>query len=385
VIPDINFYVFNLNIITMKKNIIIILSLFGITVTQNLTGQTATGKEKIDLRGEWLFTTGDNMEYADPAFNDSKWSKITVPGRWENFGYPDYDGFAWYRTSFHLPANFSTYRLVIQLGMIDDVDQVYLNGHFIGGKGNIPPEYFTAYNIPRIYNLPQKYLYYNKKNYLAIRVYDEKREGGIVSGKVGIYPEKTLIAGADLSGSWKFHIDDNEEWSELNYNDSGWDDIIVPATWEPQGYPLYDGFAWYRKKVIINDTYENEKYLLILGKIDDVDEVFFNGVKIGKSGKFPREEYDTYNQRYWNRRRVYWINPTLINWNNENIIAVRVYDCGGMGGIYEGPVRLISYSEYKEEKWDNKISDNTSKFEDFFGENFEDFFDHIIEFLDDLF
>jgi hypothetical protein len=370
----------------MKKNIIVFLYFFCITVAQDSWKSTSAGKELIDLRGKWLFTIGDNIEYADPFFNDTKWEKMPVPGRWENYGFPGYDGFAWYRTTFHLPGKFETTNLILQLGMIDDVDQVFLNGHFIGGKGELPPDYVTAYNVLRIYNLPKKFLNYNKKNILAIRVYDDGGEGGIVSGKATIYPENILNSMGDLKGNWKFKIGDDEGWNEMNYDDSDWDNIIVPATWEPQGYSQYDGFAWYRKKVLIKDTYENEKYILILGKIDDVDEVYFNGVEIGKSGKFPREYYDEYNKRYYNRRRIYSINPTLINWGKENTIAVRVYDCGGFGGIYEGPVRLISYSEYKEENWDdNKMSDRTSKFEDFFGGSLEEFFDNIIDFLDNLF
>jgi hypothetical protein len=344
------------------------------------------GREKIDLRGEWLFTVGDNKEYANPHYSDHDWEKIPVPGKWEDYGYPGYDGFAWYRTTFYLPEEFSNTNLTLQAGMIDDVDQVYLNGHFIGGKGELPPDYVTAYNVLRIYNLPKKYLNYDNKNFLAIRVYDEEGEGGIVSGKIAIYPENILSSLSELSGNWKFKIGDNQRWSEMNYDDLDWDNIVVPATWEIQGYSQYDGFAWYRKKVVIKNSYENEKYILLIGKIDDVDEVYFNGVKIGQWGKFPREMYNEYNQRYWNRRRVYPINPEVINWGKENLIAVRVYDCGGFGGIYEGPVRLISYNQYKEENWeDNVYPEPISKFEDFFGGGLGDFFDNLIEFLDDLF
>ena len=34
---------------------------------------------EIDLQGEWLFEIGDNLEFADPNFNDSRWVTVNVP------------------------------------------------------------------------------------------------------------------------------------------------------------------------------------------------------------------------------------------------------------------------------------------------------------------
>ena len=45
--------------------------------------------------------------------------------------------------------------LYLVLGRIDDADEVYLNGKLIGKSGNFPPEYITAYNKVRRYNIPQ--------------------------------------------------------------------------------------------------------------------------------------------------------------------------------------------------------------------------------------
>ena len=363
----------------MKKRLFFILYFSFVILARDL-------KEEIFLNGKWLFTTGDMIEYANPDFDDSNWDEILVPGKWENNGYPGYDGFAWYRTTFYLPGEYENIDLAIQLGRIDDVDRVYINGHLIGGKGEFPPNYISAYNMIRIYNLPKKYINFNENNSLAIRVYDEEIEGGIVSGDIFIYPVFKSNSLGNLKGNWKFKTGNNLQWNEMNFDDSNWDEIQVPATWEPQGYPDYDGYAWYRKKIIINDDFKNEEYIFIIGKIDDVDEVYFNGVKIGKTGKFPREEYASYNQKYWNRNRIYSIHPELINWGKENTIAICVYDCGGFGGIYEGPVRLININKFEEEDWkDREISDVVSKFEDFFDNELEDVLENIIEFLDDIF
>src|SRR6185503_19354664 len=73
-----------------------------------------------------------------------------------------------------------------------------------------------------------------------------------------------------------------------------------------------------------------------LAKIDDVDEVYLNGVLIGKSGSFP-DDASGYITK-WDEEREYHLatNNPSIRWDKENIIAVKVYDGGGPGGIFGG-------------------------------------------------
>ncbi|MDH5657717.1 MAG: hypothetical protein OEZ34_17510, partial [Spirochaetia bacterium] len=63
------------------------------------------------------------------------------------------------------------------------------------------------------------------------------------------------------------------------------------------------------------------------GKIDDVDEAFVNGVSIGKTGK-PYPERDPRPDK----TRIYLI-PSGILHHGVNVLAVRVVDTGGEGGI----------------------------------------------------
>ena len=92
----------------------------------------------LDLRGDWKFQTGDETRWADPAFNDSKWSEIYVPSAWEDEGYEGYDGYAWYRKHFTVSENLLSKDLLLDLGMIDDVDEVFINGQSVGGMGSFP-------------------------------------------------------------------------------------------------------------------------------------------------------------------------------------------------------------------------------------------------------
>ncbi|MEJ0034001.1 MAG: hypothetical protein WDO15_28375 [Bacteroidota bacterium] len=82
--------------------------------------------------------------------------------------------------------------------------------------------------------------------------------------------------------------------------------IYVPSKWEDEGFNGYNGFAWYRTSF---DGQELEdklgSYSIFLGYIDDVDEVYFNGHKIGSSGSFLRGITPHYNAF-----RSYFIRPS---------------------------------------------------------------------------
>ena len=308
-------------------------------------------KVEINLENEWNFIIGDDIEYANPNYDDSDWETVKVPAAWENCGYPGYDGFAWYRIRIYIKNTLKDKFLLLMLGRIDDVDEVYFNGKYLNGSGQFPPDFQTAYNFKRNYPIPKQYINFKGENVIAIRVYDYGREGGIVSGDVGIYSDPSsynfLI---DVSGIWKFSLGDNLAWANTDFNDQKWKNVIVPMKWEQLGYPNYDGYAWYRKKIFFNKNLSNKKLILVLGKIDDMDEIYFNGVRIGRTGVFPPEKYAKENMNssnpYYNKIRYYFIPQYLIRWDKENVIALRVYDIWNFGGIYEGPVGIITREQY---------------------------------------
>lgn len=103
-------------------------------------------RKLVQLSGYWKFSIGDYQEWANPGFDDSKWDEIRVPGKWEDSGYDEYNGYAWYRTKFKMVETESKGMIYLLLGRIDDVNEVYLNGKLLGKSGDFPPKYRTAYN-----------------------------------------------------------------------------------------------------------------------------------------------------------------------------------------------------------------------------------------------
>ncbi len=165
----------------------------------------------------------------------------------------------------------------------------------------------------------------------------------------------------DLQSGWRFQTGDDLAYARADFDDSGWGEIAVDQTWNRQGLPEYAGFAWYRIKVMIPSSLKANAVLadslvLNLGRIDDFDQVFLNGRLIGENlnnirqPTEPTTAFKDLNYSFWHLNRRYTLpsNDSTINWDGENMIAVRVYDWGGLGGIYSGDlnIRIPRESDY---------------------------------------
>ena len=331
---------------------ILILSLAICLISMN--SRATEGLENLvllqSLEGRWRFSIGLNEEWTSPKFDDSSWESIAVPSPWEDEGFNGYNGYAFYRKSFAVSPDYKGRMLYLNMGYIDDVDEVYFNGKKIGSTGSFPPNYSTAYDAERIYYIPEEYINFNGPNVIAVKVYDSEQNGGIVSGDIGLYGGKNSVnLDVNLQSEWKFQPGDDMRRKEADYDDKGWGEVFVPAKWEDQGYRDYDGFAWYRKTFVYQTSNEKEKMVIIMGKIDDIDQVYINGTFVGSTGTFPKRENDEASvSEEYNAFRGYYIPDGLLKKNQKNVIAVRVLDTGGDGGIYEGPVGLLSQTKYIE-------------------------------------
>ncbi|MDP1623419.1 MAG: putative Ig domain-containing protein [Bacteroidales bacterium] len=149
-----------------------------------------------------------------------------------------------------------------------------------------------------------------------------------------------------LDTPWKFKTGDDLSWATTAFDDLSWGTIDPKSVWEDQGYKGYNGFAWYRYKTLIRSTLRDQKRVtdslqIRLGKIDDCDQVFLNGKLIGENGRVIYGEMNTSGDFIkthgrWNLERRYVLaqDDPRIQWDKENLIAVRSYDHGGPGGMF---------------------------------------------------
>jgi len=321
-------------------------------------------KSVLDLRGKWKFQIGDEKKWMEKSFNDSKWEEVFVPSPWEDEGFPGYDGYAWYRKHFTLSSGWEKKELYLHLGCIDDVGEVYLNGIMVGISGSFPPDYNSAYNAKIILPLPRNAINNSGDNVIAVRVYDSQLQGGIVQGKIGLY-EAIDYPSSELSfvGKWQFKTGDDERWKNPDFDDRKWDNIFVPAVWETQGYADYDGMAWYRLHFKVPAELTGKTLVLLLGKIDDLDETYLNGELIGHTGRIRSNPSRSSHDREYQELRTYTIPSNVLKAGADNVIAVRVFDGMGFGGIYQGPLGIITREQYKKWKksrpWKERIDEDS--------------------------
>ncbi|MHB1049195.1 MAG: sugar-binding domain-containing protein [Bacteroidota bacterium] len=324
--------------------------------------QSQQERQIVDLRGNWKFEIGDDLRFADPKFDDSAWDEIFVPADWENEGFPGYDGYGWYRKKFTLPASARSQDVYLRI-VVDDVCAVYVNGQIVGVGGSFPPDFETAYNVEHKFFIPKQFLRYNEQNSIAVRVYDDYLNGGIVKGRIGIFTQENafpfVVTFPEL---WKFKKGDNEQWSDPSLDDTKWQTLIVPAPWDFQGYGSYDGFGWYRVTFTVPSNLKDDDLVALLGRIDDIDETYVNGELIGKTGRIRSDGNPGRIREEYREFRFYSIPKSLLRKGEKNVLAVRVYDTFKIGGIYEGPVgiaRLSDVRRFKKQIESNQWPENT--------------------------
>ena len=115
-------------------------------------------------------------------------------------------------------------------------------------------------------------------------------------------------------------------WADPTLNTTQWKSMNVLGDWEWKGLPTLDGVVWFRKEITIPEGAKPEKMTLQLGPVDDQDSTYVNGQFVGST-----------NGRQ--QSRTYTI-PDGVLKPGRNVIAVRVQDMGGSGGLMGEPEQL---------------------------------------------
>lgn len=307
--------------------------IIAVLVCLTTTLKAEYSRYEIDLEGRWRFSIGDDENWAKPGYDDSDWDLIRVPARWEEQGFNGYNGYAWYRKTISIPQSFDDREVYLELGYVDDVDEVFFNGKKIGQTGSFPPYYSTAYNSFRKYVVPLSLINLDGENCIAVRIYDSQLEGGIVRGDVKLVAGEIAIQpDINMTGEWGFSTGLS---GKVNTT------IIVPGAWENQGFYNYDGFATYTKTIEVPASMTKQKLIFMAGRIDDDDEFYLNGVLVGRTGDLNRRNNTDMHKEF----RNYFIPDGLVK-PGKNLFVIKVIDRGGEGGIIEGNVGLITQDHF---------------------------------------
>jgi sialate O-acetylesterase len=128
---------------------------------------------------------------------------------------------------------------------------------------------------------------------------------------------------------WKNLEFDDMGCAETNFQDDDLKEMNLPVLWESTEVGNFDGVIWFRKEILIPANWTDKDLIVELGPIDDIDRTYVNGKLIGG--------YET--DGYWNTDRVYKVPKEIVESKNI-VIAVRVIDIRGGGGIYGSKEKL---------------------------------------------
>lgn len=117
-----------------------------------------------------------------------------------------------------------------------------------------------------------------------------------------------------------------EEWYQPALDVSSWSKITVPGLWSQNELGNVDGAVWFRFEVELPEGVGENESVLNLGMIDDDESTWVNGRFAGET-------------RGHNIHRSYSL-PAGVLRKGKNVIAVRVMDTGGDGGLYSNPGEL---------------------------------------------
>src|SRR5262245_21709386 len=139
----------------------------------------------------------------------------------------------------------------------------------------------------------------------------------------------------------------------------GWSLHKVPGVWQEQAggkFAKHHGLAWYRCYVKVPDSWINLKLyadslVLSVSQVADAHEAYLNGEKLGSAGSLPpdyKSGLDTV--------RRYKVPPGLLRKGAYNVVALRIYNKEGPGGVkgvapvigsYEHEIRLAGPWEFR--------------------------------------
>ena len=121
-------------------------------------------------------------------------------------------------------------------------------------------------------------------------------------------------------------------WVGPTQNVAGWKTIRLPSRWSEtkiDELKPFKGLVWFQRTVDIPARLAGKDMVVSLGKIDDRDTAFFNGVRIGGG-----VQHD--------QRRLYKVPGNRVT-AGKAVIAIRVWNGWGDGGVWGEPKQMSLY------------------------------------------
>lgn len=168
-----------------------------------------------------------------------------------------------------------------------------------------------------------------------------------ISCKAKIAEDTSPQITESYSNTWKFRAGEGVDsaYYDVKLNDKNWQEVSSSKLLKDQGVSLDNGFGWYRKTIQLSDSLQKASrsagaLVLHLGKLAACDEVYFNGRLVGKTGEFPNNYMG-----YFDNERNYLVTADNVNYEGDNLIAIKFHDGWNVGGFLQGAKLSLSTAQ----------------------------------------
>ncbi|HEY4220195.1 MAG TPA: response regulator, partial [Myxococcota bacterium] len=163
-------------------------------------------QETSSIEGQWRFSAGDDIAWADPSFDDSKWQLLDVPKGIGKQGKADLVGPFWYRLHIKAPRPRGNDQLAVQIWFVDSAYELYADGFLIGGRGSVITPVVSDDAHAGVWRLPRQ-AFDDGDLVLAVRGFRTEERQSAAPERGGIQRGPNLIGPSDALAK-KLVIDD---------------------------------------------------------------------------------------------------------------------------------------------------------------------------------
>ncbi len=144
--------------------------------------RTGLVAEILKVEDTWLFrkdskATGLEQAWFDTGLDESQWSPIMPRSAQEGEIWNRYDGWGWYRKSVEIPGHWKGRRIRLVFDSVDDMYELYVNGHRAGGHGHMDQSESSF--LKRTWQDVGPLLAAGQTNQITVRLYDWTGSGGL--------------------------------------------------------------------------------------------------------------------------------------------------------------------------------------------------------------
>ncbi len=140
---------------------------------------------------------------------------------------------------------------------------------------------------------------------------------------------KPVDAISPIQGAWLYRDGNNDDFAKVDADLSDWKSTQMPR-FMPDFAPK--SYRWFRREIQVPAAMAKTGVVINLGKIDDCDEFYVNGRKVGESGVMPKNQPQGNCNPATDTDRKYRV-PAFALKPGRNVIAVCVYNEKGKGGF----------------------------------------------------